>query len=236
MPNRPIAAVIFDLFHTLVNFSAIPDESATSTLLGVDPRAWSMAVIEHSPHHALGSVADPYESVRRIAHAIDPTIPEELIRAAVAARPDRFRRALTDVRPEVLEMLKALRALGLKIGLISNAGLDEIEAWDNSPLAPHFDAVLVSCHERLMKPDPAIYQLAAERLGVGPEQCLFVGDGGSREHEGARAAKMQTALILGFLRETDPHLADARPRITDWVVETHAELLEIVRARASSSQ
>lgn len=233
MPETPIAAVIFDLFHTLVNFSAVPDEDSTSRLLGITPRAWSEAIHTLGAHHALGEIDDPYESVRLIAHAVDPAIPEARIRAAVAARPDRFRRALTEIRPEVLEMLTEIRARGLKIALISNAGLDEIEAWDESPLAEYFDAVVVSCREGLMKPDPAIYELTSERLGIPCEACLFVGDGGSREHEGARKAGMQTLLILGFLRETDPEIAESRARNTDWVVETHAELLAIVKASSS---
>lgn len=41
-----------------------------------------------------------------------------------------------------------------------------------------------------MKPDPAIYLLACRRLGVAPEDCVFVGDGGDRELEGAAAVGM----------------------------------------------
>jgi putative hydrolase of the HAD superfamily len=226
-PRRP-RAILFDLFHTLVDVNAAPGLSS-SEILGIDPRVWNKKIIEESAHHALGAVLDPYESVRIIVHSIDPSIPEERIRRAVEARPVRFRRALLEIRPDILAGVRELRGLGLKLALLSNAGLDEVEAWPESPLSPLFDAALFSCHEHLMKPDPAFYLLAARRLEVPPERCLFVGDGGSREHAGAREAGMGTMLILGLLRESLPEIAAQRPQDTDWQVETMAELVEMVR-------
>jgi putative hydrolase of the HAD superfamily len=173
-------------------------------------------------------VTDPYESIRIIVHAIDPTIPEERIRRAVAQRPARFRHALTHVRPEILHGLERIRAMGLKTGLISNAGYDEVEAWPESPLAPLFDTALFSCHTHLMKPEPEIYLLAARTLGVAPEKCLYVGDGGSREHEGARAAGMCTVLMLGLLEESMPEIASRRARNTDFEARTMEDLARLL--------
>lgn len=225
--DRRPCAVIFDLFHTLVDVNGAPGP-ATSLLLGIDPGVWNAKIMYDAAHHALGLEVDPYESVKRIAHEIDPSIPEERIRAAVETRPKRFRHALLCVRPEILDGLRRLRSSGLPLGLISNAGLDEIVAWTESPLSPIFDAALFSCHERLMKPDPEIYRRAADRLGVTPSDCLFVGDGGSHEHDGARAAGMRTVLFLPLLAESMPELAAARPRDTDYVVGSMAELVELV--------
>ena len=227
-PPRP-EAVLFDLFHTLIDVNSAPGLSS-SELLGIDPIAWNRKLMYESPHHALGTVADPFESVRRIVHAIDPTVPEEKIREVVEARPRRFRHALLHVRSDVLGGLEELRALGMRLGLISNAALDEIEAWAESPLSPFFDVALFSCHEGLMKPDPQIYLRAAERLRVAPSRCWFVGDGGSDEHEGAHRAGMNTVLILGILEECWPQLAAGRPRNTDLVVRTIPELAERIRA------
>ena len=68
---------------------------------------------------------------------------------------------------------------------------------------------------------------AAERLGTEPGQCLFVGDGGSHEHEGARRAGMRTALYLELLKETSPSLAARRPRNTDWVLCSFTDLVDL---------
>ncbi len=238
-PAPPLVeAVIFDLFHTLIDMRHAPAETSTPELLGIDPAVWSHTVTEASPRHALGEDPDPMESVRRIAHAIDPTISMERVRAAVAARPERFRAAFTRVSPDALSMLERLRGMGLPLGLISNAGLDEIEGWAASPLAPFFDVALFSCREKVMKPDPRIYRLAAERLGVAPERCLYAGDGASREHEGAREAGMRTVLMLAILNEIDPPSAAARKRDTDWVVESFSGftcLVERLRRQGSAA-
>lgn len=225
---RP-GAVLFDLFHTLVDVNGAPGP-ASSEILGIDPATWNARIMYAARHHALGEVADPYESIRRIAHDLDSTISEERIREAVEVRPRRFRHALLDVSDASLSGLARLRALGLPLALVSNAGLDEVEAWPESPLVPFFDAVLFSCHEKVMKPDPEIYLRAAARLGVEPQRCLFVGDGGSHEHEGARNAGMRTGLLLGMLEASLPATAAARPRDTDWVWRTMDDVATVVEA------
>lgn len=222
-----LRAVCFDLFHTLVLVPAQPGGS-TPEILGIDPAAWTEQVFHRAPHHSLGECSDRVESLRRIAHAIDPGVPESAIRRAVASREVRFRRGLTEVRPPILAALQALRARGLRLGLVSNASHDEIEAWPDSPLAPLFDAVLFSCREKVAKPDPRIFLRAAERLGVAAEECLFVGDGGSGEHSGARGAGMRTVRLLGLLREANPEAAAGRTGEVDAVAETFEELLEVV--------
>jgi putative hydrolase of the HAD superfamily len=51
---------------------------------------------------------------------------------------------------------------------------------------------VLSCEVGLKKPDPAIYLLACERLGVQPAECAFVGDGGSHELDAAHSLGMLT--------------------------------------------
>ena len=234
--NRPmpIRAVFFDLFHTLVDVDAAPGEP-TSAILGVDPEAWIRKVFEHSPHHALGEIADPYESLRRIAHSIDPAVPEDRIRKAVRVRRSRFRHAIMNPPAETLDLLRSVRFLDLMIGLISNASLDEVEAWPDSKLAPFFDGVFFSCREKLMKPDPRIFDHAAAALGVETARSVFVGDGGSREHEGARAAGMRTILFLELLQRTAPDRARERDREVDWIIASSNELASLLRSLALSS-
>jgi putative hydrolase of the HAD superfamily len=205
-----------------------PKGASTPERLGIDPEVWSRQVMDASPHHALGLESDPVESIRIIAHAIDPSIPDETIRSAAAERPLRFRAALLSVEPDVLALLEQLRGAGIKLALISNAGLDEIAAWSESPLAPFFATTLFSCYEGVMKPDTRIYERAAERLDVKPANCLYVGDGGSHEHEGARQAGMRTVLFLGLLARKFPAIAARRPRTTDWTADSVADLTRLI--------
>ena len=64
----------------------------------------------------------------------------------------------------------------------------------------YFDDAVFSCNVGLLKPDKQIYELAMKRLNVLPEQCLFVGDGGSNELCGAKSANIRT--IFSEMLET----------------------------------
>jgi len=79
----------------------------------------------------------------------------------------------------------------------SASGFDDVEeAWAEIELAPHLDEVVLSCTVGLRKPDPAIYLLTCDRLGVEPEECLFVGDGANDELAGAKRVGMKAVCIL----------------------------------------
>ena len=66
------------------------------------------------------------------------------------------------------------RAAGIRTGLLSNSWGDS--GYERSAFGDLFDAVVISAEVGLRKPDPAIFLLAAERVGVPPEECVFVDD------------------------------------------------------------
>jgi len=87
-----------------------------------------------------------------------------------------------------LDAFGALRRAGTKVAVVSN--------WD-SRLRPLLgalgvlsavDAAFISCELGLEKPDPAIYRLACEGLGVLPAAALHVGDHPGKDAAAARAA------------------------------------------------
>jgi putative hydrolase of the HAD superfamily len=103
-------------------------------------------------------------------------------------------------------MLNAVRRAGdagICTGLISNswgAGL----SYDMSLLDELFEAVVISGDVGMHKPEPAIYMLGAERLGLRPEECVFVDD--LRENcQGAEEVGMTAVLHRGADR-TVPEL------------------------------
>ncbi|MFI6240223.1 HAD family hydrolase [Micromonospora sp. NPDC050795] len=100
-------------------------------------------------------------------------------------------------------MLDVLRDGGHPLALISNATSETAEAWPQSSLARRLDVAVFSCEVGLAKPDPAIYRIAAERLGVAPSECVFVGDGADGELAGAAAVGM-TVLRTTEHNDTDP--------------------------------
>lgn len=205
-PSCPqkITALLFDLFHTLTSLevSGAPG-SHTAELLGIDREAWNEHWSKDPPDYCLGLV--PAEiPIARLARQLNPEVTEEQIRTAMQVRHQRFRHALINVEPETVTGLKALRAAGYRLGLVSNCGFDEIAHWHESPIAPLFDTAIFSCQVRLKKPDPEIYYLTAKQLGVKPENCLFIGNGGSDELNGARRAGMTPVLLTRHLEAVRP--------------------------------
>ena len=74
----------------------------------------------------------------------------------------------------MVEGVRAARRAGVRTGMLSNSWGDD--RYDRAQLEELFDAWVISGEVGLRKPDPAIYSLAAERLAVAPEQCVYVDD------------------------------------------------------------
>ncbi|WP_031027648.1 HAD family hydrolase [Streptomyces albus] len=88
-------------------------------------------------------------------------------------------RAWSAVRPaeDVIGLARDARAAGLRIALLSNSfGLDPYDPYAHCGVWDLADVHVISERERVAKPDPAIYRLALDRLGVPAHECLFVDD------------------------------------------------------------
>jgi len=91
-------------------------------------------------------------------------------------------------------MVKAVRSAGdrgVKTGLVSNSW--STSHYDRDMLEELFDTAVISAEVGLHKPQPEIYRLAAERLVVPPEQCVFVDD--LRENCAGAEAVGMTAIL-----------------------------------------
>jgi epoxide hydrolase-like predicted phosphatase len=77
---------------------------------------------------------------------------------------------------ELVDLIRRVRP-GLQTGLISNAwsGLREV-LHTRVPIADAFDVLVISAEEKIMKPDPRIYRLVLDRLGVQPDEAIFLDD------------------------------------------------------------
>ncbi|MGH2830920.1 MAG: HAD family hydrolase, partial [Actinomycetota bacterium] len=97
--------------------------------------------------------------------------------------------------PDALPALRELKAHGYRLGLVSNW-----EGWlpsvlDRTGLMPLLDAVAVSGLEGVEKPDPALFRIALERMGVEPARAVYVGDSPSHDVQPALALGMGAVLI-----------------------------------------
>lgn len=192
------AAVCFDLFHTLV--TAGITEMREAERLGVEESAYRQ---ERTAWHSrrMTSVIDYRDVLAAVCNAAvaDLTPTRRMIIDELAIeRANRMAGILRDVDDVVREMLHGLRSSGIALAVISNCAVEEVLAWEESPLAPMIDAPVFSCHVGYAKPDPEIYRLACRRLGISPIDAVFVGDGGSDELPGAERAGLRPYAARWF--------------------------------------
>lgn len=75
----------------------------------------------------------------------------------------------------MLEAVAAAKRAGKRTGLISNSWGEALK-YDRDAFPDLFDGWVISHEVGLRKPDPEIYALGAERIGLPPEACVFVDD------------------------------------------------------------
>jgi putative hydrolase of the HAD superfamily len=233
MSDLPVPkAVLFDLFHTLASVPppALAGEPAVPEILGVPPAEFQrMYYDEDILGRCLGHIHDDVEAMRLVARSIDPAVPEERILAAVESRRRRFELGLVRVESSILAALDRLRAAGIRIALVSDAGADDVVSWARSPLRTRLDAAVFSYELGVRKPDARIYRRALDAVGARPHESIFVGDGGSDEHRGARAVGMHTVLVTRFFRMWWPDRIEERRAHADWEFEDVAEFVSALK-------
>lgn len=202
--SRGRPAVVFDLWGTLVPFPGSVWDTVLAQIASVLGAGLEEFLAAWHADYGNRAVGDVESSLRHVCQQAGVTADEARIRRVL----DMRRTALTDMfvpRPDAAATLRQLRARGHRVGLLTNCTSEIPELWPRSTLSPLMDATVFSCAEGLRKPDLAVYELAASRLGVDTNDCAFVGDGGDGELDGASAAGMQAVL----LRTEDTHPPDA---------------------------
>ena len=132
-------------------------------------------------------------------------------------------------RPDALETLARLKNDGYKIGLLSNCSIEIPILWPETPFAELVDSAIFSSRQRLKKPDPHIYQLACERLGISPENCLDIADGENYELTAAGKVGLHPVLLRNSPRDNRSEvLREAREWRGD-SIDTLTEVLQRVR-------
>jgi putative hydrolase of the HAD superfamily len=196
---RNYKVIFFDLFFTLISTRDHDDDMVhESDIVGIDRALWTKTSERQMYERSVGIVKDPTEIVRRIIHAIRPEITEDKVVAATHGRIERFKKSVVDVDPKNMEVLKAIKDRKQPLCLVSNADIIDVMGWEASPLKAYFDEAIFSYQIGMAKPDPKIYEYAMDRFNVKPEECVFIGDGGSNELVTAKELGMTTILTLQY--------------------------------------
>lgn len=85
-------------------------------------------------------------------------------------------RLFDGMRPDyaMIGAVRAAREAGVRTGLISNSW--GVGRYDRDAFPELFDGVVISAEEGTRKPDPRMYELGAERIGLEPSACVYVDD------------------------------------------------------------
>jgi putative hydrolase of the HAD superfamily len=222
MAYRQFRAVLFDFFGTLTRaIQRGPAHADIARSLGCDPVEFVAVLDRTFRYRSSGAFGSAEETLRWVCEQLGERPTPHRLRAACAARVAALR-ADTRLRPDAMSALWALHRRGLRVGLVSDCGYELPEFLPALSIAPLLDTTVFSVHIGVCKPHEAMYLAACVRLGVTPWQCLYVGDGGSRELTGAEAVEMTAVRLL----EADHgrHLSyDPEP---DWSGRTATSLLE----------
>jgi epoxide hydrolase-like predicted phosphatase len=129
---------------------------------------------------------------------LEPAEFEARFASALGVSPERLlRRMFGGMQPDaaMIDGVREIRASGARLGLLSNS-VGDASVYDRALLDELFDGWVISNEIGLRKPDPAIYELAAERIGVPAGACVYVDDlpGNLKP---ARALGMATVLHRG---------------------------------------
>lgn len=202
-----IKAVVFDMFETLVSLFMgrmyFGEDAAAD--MGIDPVLYRKVWHENEDDRTTGKLT--------IEEGIADTLKklgiysEEKVNLIAGKRHASLTDTFGSIPDDSIKLLEELKKRGIKVGLITNTFSDERNFIRESKLFPFFDAVRISYEEGVLKPDPQMYLSIMGELGVKPEECLYVGDGGSKELFAAREIGMQP-LQAEWFRELafEPHI------------------------------
>jgi putative hydrolase of the HAD superfamily len=191
--------IIFDLYGTLVDGFSFSAHERALVAMAEALQAPDPAVFAHRFTHeswiarGTGQLATIEENIAWLYERQGWPLAPERLAEAVRIRMEFSRVGLVAL-PGALEALTTLRRRGYRLGLISDCSAETPQLWETLPFAPLIEAPVFSCAVGYLKPDPRIYQIACERLGVAPDDCLYIGDR-PEEVIGARAVGMRAIRV-----------------------------------------
>lgn len=191
-------AVVFDLFGTLIDCVSQREHEKVlgemAEVLSAPRKEFQRLWADTYKERATGVFPTIKDNIIYLCQKLGLTPSQDQVEKAAQKRLDLVKKALNP-RPDAVKTLSELRNRGLRVGMITNCSADVPQLWRGTTLSTLVEEPVFSCRVSLIKPDPRIYLLACEKLGVKPETCLYVGDGSSHELTGAANVGMSPVLI-----------------------------------------
>jgi HAD superfamily hydrolase (TIGR01509 family) len=226
-----VRAVLFDWNNTLVQFTWDDELLADGHRAGLiaigrddEPTAFTRRhrdrVVER------GRPDESYESLLR---ELLGEVSDEDVDAFIDAEHDAWAPAY-QVLGSAQAMLESLRSRGIKTGLVVNSWPDPGRVLrrdiDRAGLTDLLDVIVISSEVGMSKPEPGIFRLALDRLGVDPLDAVFVGDRLETDVQGAANLGMTTIQALWFRADDTPSIEP------DFMAFTPMDVVNAVRRLA----
>jgi pyrophosphatase PpaX len=211
--NKNIDTILFDLDGTLVDTNELIISSFLHTLEKYYPKKYKREDVLPFMGPSL------YETFG----GIDPKRAEEMILEYRSYNHENHDRLVTEFKG-VNETVKALKASGFKIAIVSTKILDTvIKGLNLTKLDPYFDVIVALDHVKQPKPDPEAIYVALKQLDSTPEKAIMVGD---NYHDilAGKNAGTKTAGVAWSMKGKD-FLAKYDP---DFILDEMTDLLKIV--------
>ena len=196
-----IKAVIFDMFETLVTHFESPVYMGKQIAndIGITEQKFREIWDTTDEDRTLGNktLEEVIEESLRVNDCYSSNLFQKIIDKRKMSKIECFKH----IHPDIIPMFKELKEWNIKIGLITNCYYEESDIIKNSILYDFFDVACMSCELGMKKPEVGIFQKCIKDLGVMPEECLYVGDGGSFELESALLFGMHPVQAVWYLKD-----------------------------------
>ena len=204
--SKPIRKIVFDMGGVLMNFDGpVLRELVSRTRRRTRRCCWARSL---EPRCGRSWTRAPSRT-RPCAATRSPTYRSGCTPTGTSASPTGP--STSEPFSATNDLAIRLKGEGYGIYLPLNASTRIMEQLGHAPVLPHLDGYVVSAMERLMKPDPAIYQLLCVRYDLDPAECVFVDDNldncigaeaaGMRSFHFTREPGHDAAALEAFVRE-----------------------------------
>jgi epoxide hydrolase-like predicted phosphatase len=161
-----IKAVLFDFGGVLTEGGKKGFIAQTiAELLGLDPKQLDIGDLHYMFRRGQGTEEEFFAELNR---RYDSRVTKEAFL--------RRAHAFTVPSQEVYALAETVRTHGIKTGILSNVFAISAEKLRQEGRYEGFDPVILSCEEGCAKPEEKLYRTAIARLGIQPEEILFIDD------------------------------------------------------------
>lgn len=167
-------ACLIDVFETVLTVDQARHGQLLAQRAGVSPGDFAAAAGEWGAKLTDGR-ATLAEAIEAVVRGSGGEPGEDEVAALVAADQELIIELAT-VYPDTVPFLEELRAAGVRTAFVSNCSENTWRLLSALGLSALVDELVLSCEVGAAKPDPKIYQVALDRLGVSADRTVFIDD------------------------------------------------------------